>query len=43
MNLLPDNAGTRNYVNARRLSCLRPGTQLVSKDAFDTFKNVALT
>ena len=27
VNLLPDNEGTRNYVNARRLACLRPGTR----------------
>ena len=27
VNLLPDNEGTRNFVNARRLACLRPGTR----------------
>ena len=27
VNLLPDNEGTRNYVNARRLACLRPGAR----------------
>lgn len=25
VNLLPDNASTRNYVNARRLACVKPG------------------
>ena len=27
VNLLPDNEGTLNFVNARRLACLRPGTR----------------
>jgi phosphoglycerate dehydrogenase-like enzyme len=27
VNLLPDNAGTRNYVNARRLACCQPGAR----------------
>ena len=27
VNILPDNADTRNYVNARRLSCVRPGVR----------------
>ncbi|MES2696816.1 MAG: D-2-hydroxyacid dehydrogenase [Verrucomicrobiota bacterium] len=27
VNILPDNAGTRNYVNARRLSCVKPGAR----------------
>jgi phosphoglycerate dehydrogenase-like enzyme len=27
VNLLPDNASTRNYVNARRLSCCKPGAR----------------
>lgn len=27
VNILPDNAHTRNYVNARRLSCLKPGAR----------------
>ena len=27
VNLLPDNEGTRNFVNARRLACLRPGVR----------------
>jgi phosphoglycerate dehydrogenase-like enzyme len=27
VNILPDNAGTRNYVNARRLSCCKPGAR----------------
>jgi phosphoglycerate dehydrogenase-like enzyme len=27
VNILPDNASTRNYVNARRLSCLKPGAR----------------
>ena len=30
-------------IAAGSAACLRPGTQLVSKDAFDTFKNAALT
>ena len=27
VNILPDNASTRNYVNARRLGCLKPGAR----------------
>jgi len=27
VNILPDNAGTRNYVNARRLACMKPGAR----------------
>jgi phosphoglycerate dehydrogenase-like enzyme len=27
VNILPDNAGTRNYVNARRVACLKPGAR----------------
>jgi phosphoglycerate dehydrogenase-like enzyme len=27
VNILPDNASTRNYVNARRLSCCKPGAR----------------
>lgn len=27
VNILPENASTRNYVNARRLACCRPGTR----------------
>lgn len=27
VNLLPDNASTRNYVNARRLACVKPGAR----------------
>jgi phosphoglycerate dehydrogenase-like enzyme len=27
VNILPDNAGTRNYVNARRLACFKPGAK----------------
>jgi len=27
VNILPDNAGTRNYVNARRLACCKPGAR----------------
>lgn len=27
INILPDNAATRNYVNARRLSCCKPGAR----------------
>jgi phosphoglycerate dehydrogenase-like enzyme len=27
VNILPDNAGTRNYVNARRLACFKPGAR----------------
>lgn len=27
VNILPDNASTRNYVNARRLSCVKPGAR----------------
>lgn len=27
VNILPDNASTRNYVNARRLACVKPGAR----------------
>jgi len=27
VNILPDNASTRNYVNARRLACMKPGAR----------------
>lgn len=27
VNILPDNEGTRNYVNARRLACFKPGAR----------------
>jgi phosphoglycerate dehydrogenase-like enzyme len=27
VNILPENASTRNYVNARRLACLKPGAR----------------
>jgi phosphoglycerate dehydrogenase-like enzyme len=27
VNILPDNAATRNYVNARRLACMKPGAR----------------
>lgn len=27
VNLLPDNASTRNYINARRLACFKPGAR----------------
>ncbi|MEX2044500.1 MAG: D-2-hydroxyacid dehydrogenase [Opitutus sp.] len=27
VNILPENASTRNYVNARRLSCMKPGAR----------------
>ncbi len=27
VNILPDNASTRNYVNARRLGCMKPGAR----------------
>jgi phosphoglycerate dehydrogenase-like enzyme len=27
VNILPDNASTRNYVNARRLACVKPGSR----------------
>jgi phosphoglycerate dehydrogenase-like enzyme len=27
VNILPDNASTRNYVNARRLACMKPGVR----------------
>lgn len=27
VNILPDNAGTRNYINARRLACFKPGAR----------------
>ena len=27
VNILPDNASTRNYINARRLACLKPGAR----------------
>ncbi len=33
VNILPDNAGTLNYVNARRLACFKPGRDLLQHRA----------
>ncbi len=42
VNLLPDNASTRNYVNARRLSCLKPGARFYNVGRGSTVDERAL-
>lgn len=42
VNILPDNAGTRNYVNARRLSCLKPGARFYNVGRGTTVDHAAL-
>jgi len=42
VNLLPDNESTRNYLNARRLSCLRPGARVYNVGRGTTVDQPAL-
>jgi phosphoglycerate dehydrogenase-like enzyme len=42
INILPDNASTRNYVNARRLSCFRPGARFYNVGRGSTVDERAL-
>ena len=42
VNILPDNASTRNYVNARRLSCLKPGARFYNVGRGSTVDERAL-
>lgn len=42
VNILPDNAGTRNYVNARRLSCCKPGARFYNVGRGSTVDENAL-
>jgi phosphoglycerate dehydrogenase-like enzyme len=42
VNILPDNASTRNYVNARRLSCCKPGAKFYNVGRGTTVDEKAL-
>lgn len=42
VNILPDNAGTRNYVNARRLACFKPGAKFYNVGRGTTVDQTAL-
>jgi phosphoglycerate dehydrogenase-like enzyme len=42
VNILPDNASTRNYVNARRLACLKPGARFYNVGRGTTVDEAAL-
>jgi phosphoglycerate dehydrogenase-like enzyme len=42
VNILPDNASTRNYVNARRLACLKPGARFYNVGRGSTVDESAL-
>ena len=42
VNLLPDNASTRNYVNARRLACVKPGARFYNVGRGSTVDDRAL-
>lgn len=42
VNILPDNAGTRNYVNARRLACCKPGARFYNVGRGSTVDERAL-
>jgi phosphoglycerate dehydrogenase-like enzyme len=42
VNILPDNAETRNYVNARRLACFRPGAKFYNVGRGTTVDQAAL-
>lgn len=42
VNLLPDNDGTRNYVNARRLACFKPGARFYNVGRGTTVDHRAL-
>jgi phosphoglycerate dehydrogenase-like enzyme len=42
VNILPDNASTRNYVNARRLACFKPGARFYNVGRGSTVDDGAL-
>lgn len=42
VNILPDNASTRNYVNARRLACFKPGARFYNVGRGSTVDETAL-
>src|SRR5205823_3717993 len=42
VNILPDNPGTRNYVNARRLACFKPGARFYNVGRGSTVDERAL-
>ena len=42
VNILPDNAATRNYVNARRLACFKPGAKFYNVGRGTTVDQMAL-
>ncbi|MEY2878921.1 MAG: hypothetical protein RLZZ15_1301 [Verrucomicrobiota bacterium] len=42
INILPDNAATRNFVNARRLACLKPGARFYNVGRGSTVDETAL-
>jgi phosphoglycerate dehydrogenase-like enzyme len=42
VNILPDNDGTRNYVNARRLACMKPGARFYNVGRGTTVDEAAL-
>jgi phosphoglycerate dehydrogenase-like enzyme len=42
VNILPDNEGTRNYVNARRLACFKPGARFYNVGRGTTVDHAAL-
>lgn len=42
VNILPDNATTRNYVNARRLACFKPGAKFYNVGRGTTVDQAAL-
>jgi phosphoglycerate dehydrogenase-like enzyme len=42
VNILPENASTRNYVNARRLSCVKPGARFYNVGRGTTVDESAL-
>ncbi|HUR60131.1 MAG TPA: D-2-hydroxyacid dehydrogenase [Opitutaceae bacterium] len=42
VNILPDNASTRNYVNARRLDCMKPGARFYNVGRGSTVDERAL-
>lgn len=42
VNILPDNASTRNYVNARRLACFKPGARFYNVGRGSTVDDRAL-
>lgn len=42
VNILPDNASTRNYVNARRLACFKPGARFYNVGRGTTVDDRAL-